>query len=107
MELKKIEYVKDFYLFLQGKLDIWKHPKISLSESKAWEVIYFLQEYKREEDPLIFPDTIERCAKCGELFDTESEGDYDAKYEFDEEGEVKRVETGLGEWLCDDCLYGE
>ena len=63
-----------------------------LTEEKAFEVIWFLQEVTR-----IFPDYIEKCDDCGDLFDSNSEGTYigDPEEAFDVED--------LGKHFCEDC----
>ena len=71
-----IEKVLEFYRFLTGekrtdKTSFRRGYSPKMSEKKAFYIIYFLQEHL----PL-FPDTIERCSACGELFDTSSEGFY-------------------------------
>lgn len=75
-----IEKIQEFYRFLTGEkipetisLGHGHNPK--MSKNKAFSIIWYLQEHLS-----IFPDTIEKCAACGELFDTDSEGIYwDAK----------------------------
>ena len=71
-----IEKVREFYRFLTGddmpdKISIGKGHVPKMSEKKAFSIIWYLQEHLS-----IFPDTIERCSVCGELFDTNSEGIY-------------------------------
>lgn len=71
-----IEKVNEFYRFLTGEeipdgISIARGHKPKMSEKKAFSIIWFLQEHLS-----IFPDTIERCSVCGELFDTNSEGIY-------------------------------
>jgi formylmethanofuran dehydrogenase subunit E len=71
-----IEKVREFYRFLTGeetpeKISIVKGYKPKMSEKKAFSIIWYLQEHLS-----IFPDNIERCDICGELFDTNSEGIY-------------------------------
>jgi hypothetical protein len=68
-----LEQVREFYEFLQGECPEGVHVKHPprLSERKAFDVIWFLQERLR-----VLPDHFERCCRCGELFDTNSEGGY-------------------------------
>jgi len=71
-----IEKVREFYRFLTGeempeKISMGRGYAPKMSEKKAFSIIWYLQEHLS-----IFPDTIERCSVCGELFDTNSEGLY-------------------------------
>jgi len=72
-ELSDVEWMQEFFDFLQGDIPEWLHlsrghiPK--MSAKKAFSIIYYLQEHLS-----VFPDSIELCWNCGELFDTESEG---------------------------------
>lgn len=71
----KIEQVNELYEFLQAKnkeigtLTFKSVPK--LSSRKAFSVIYFLQEHMH-----LIPDTFERCATCGDLYDSSNEGNF-------------------------------
>lgn len=58
------EVMQEFYEFLQDK-------PFNLTAKKAFMIIYYLQE-----DLPIFPNHIEKCWRCGRLFDTWSEGLY-------------------------------
>lgn len=70
-----LEWVNEFYHFLQGEapenISLRKGYQPKLSEKKAYEIIWYLQEHF----PII-PDHIERCDNCGELFDCWSSGIY-------------------------------
>lgn len=71
-----LEKLNEFYRFLTGeempeKISIGRGHAPKMSEKKAFSIIWYLQEHLS-----IFPDTIERCSVCGELFDTNSEGIY-------------------------------
>lgn len=61
-----LELIKEFFEFLQGKCpDAINTDNLPmLSSEQAFSVIYYLQEHLP-----IFPDTIEKCDSCGELFD--------------------------------------
>jgi hypothetical protein len=59
-DLTDIEWVTNFYEFLKEK---------RLSEKKAFDIIYYLQEHL-----CIIPDHIEQCNVCGELYDSYSTG---------------------------------
>ena len=70
MDNIKIKQIEELYQFLQGtcpKGIYVKHPP-RLSERKAFSVIWFLQEHLR-----VLPDNIERCCRCGDLFDVNRE----------------------------------
>jgi hypothetical protein len=73
MEEVKFKQVEKFYKYLQGEIPEGfvgvKSPK--LSSRMAFHVIYVLQEELR-----VIPDTIERCTRCGDLYDTWKGGDY-------------------------------
>lgn len=68
-----IEWINEFYEFLQGeypKCMTLKHqPK--LSQKKAFSIIYYLQEHFP-----VLPDNIEKCDTCGELYESDKEGIY-------------------------------
>lgn len=70
-----IEKMEEFYNFLQGEcpdnLRFSRGNQPKLSHKKAFSIIYYLQEHLA-----VFPDRIEKCANCNELFDTWSEGLY-------------------------------
>lgn len=66
-----LELIEEFFNFLQGKcpeqIDCKDLP--TLNSEQAFAVIYYLQEHLP-----VFPDTIERCDRCGELFDLSYSG---------------------------------
>lgn len=70
-----IEWVREFYNFLQGKspdgISIGKGHKPAMTDKKAYSIIWYLQEHFP-----VFPDNIERCSICSELYDTDCEGLY-------------------------------
>lgn len=71
-----IEKVREFYRFLTGeempeKISMGRGHAPKMSEKKAFSIIWYLQEYLS-----VFPDTIERCNSCGELYDSNREGIY-------------------------------
>lgn len=70
-----IEKMKEFFEFLQGdcpdNLSFRRGYQPKFSHKKAFSIIYYLQEHLP-----IFPDSIEKCCICNELFDTRSEGLY-------------------------------
>lgn len=61
-----LELLNEFFMFLQGEcpdaISVREMPK--LNSQQAFSVIYYLQEHLP-----VFPDTIEKCDRCGELFD--------------------------------------
>ena len=61
-----IEWVQDFFDYLK--------EKERLNPTKAFRIIYFLQEHF----PII-PDQIEKCDRCGGLYDSYSEGYHSEK----------------------------
>lgn len=68
--------INEFYRFLTGEsipesISMGRNNKPKMSEKKAFAIIWFLQEHLS-----VFPDNIERCNTCGELYDTHSEGIY-------------------------------
>ena len=65
---------------------------LKLSAKKSFNIIYFLQETisRLDNADLIFSDTIEKCTKCKELFDTNSEGLIDS-------------ESGYAKFYCGYC----
>lgn len=69
-KLSDLERVTEFYDFLQGNNpDGILCKGIKLSKNKAFTIVWFLQEYLS-----IFPDSIEKCSECGDLYDSYSTG---------------------------------
>ena len=72
-ELSEItqDQIEQFYEFLQGEvpqgLNMKRPPH--LSGQMAFRIIYYLQEIMG-----ILPDKFERCKTCGNIFNTETEG---------------------------------
>lgn len=70
-DLSDVEWMREFYEFLQGNLpdgvNMKRKPK--MSPRQAMNVIWFLQEILP-----VFPDHIEMCDDCKKLFDSWSEG---------------------------------
>lgn len=71
-----LEWLDEFYEFLQGEnipeeIKIGKTHAPKMSKKKAMAIIWYLQEHMR-----VFPDNIEKCSICGDLYDTWSEGVY-------------------------------
>jgi len=64
-----LDIINQVWDFLCGNERTENKLSPNLTEEKAWNIIYYLQEYVP-----IFPDTIERCNDCGNLFDAEAEG---------------------------------
>ena len=66
------EWIEEFYQFLQGNNpDSIKGNLLSLSPNDAFTVIWYLQEHFS-----VFPDNIEKCSKCDNLYDANEEGYY-------------------------------
>lgn len=69
-----LERTEELFAFLQGKLPkgfvvpAKEHPK--LTADQAWTVIWFLGNQYWQ-----VSDHIERCDVCGDLYDSDSEGD--------------------------------
>lgn len=69
-ELSDLERVTEFYDFLQGRNpDGILCKGMKLSKNKAFTIIWFLQEHLS-----VFPDSIEKCSECGDLYDSYSCG---------------------------------
>jgi len=69
-KLSDLELVTEFYDFLQGRNPEGILTKgMKLSKNKAFTIIWFLQEHLS-----VFPDHIEKCSKCGDLYDSHSCG---------------------------------
>lgn len=70
-----LEWIQEFYEFLQGtqpdSIRLVRENAPKMTHKKAFAIIWYLQEHFP-----VFPDHIERCDNCGELFDTDSEGLY-------------------------------
>lgn len=89
-ERKDLEWVNEFYQFLQGKsipenITIAKAHQPKMSNNKAMTIIWYLQEHFA-----VIPDNIEKCDVCKELFDADNEGIY---------WEAK------GKHFCESCEY--
>lgn len=61
LQLSDVEWTAKVYYFLMDDL--------KLSNKKAFQIIYYLQEHF----PVI-PDHIEQCSVCGEVYDSYSQG---------------------------------
>ena len=71
-----LEKINEFYRFLTGEempqgISMSRGHAPKMSEKKAFSIIWYLQEHLS-----IFPNCIERCDSCGELYDSNSEGLY-------------------------------
>jgi hypothetical protein len=71
-----LEKINEFYRFLTGEevpegIFILRGHAPKMSEKKAFSIIWYLQEHFS-----IFPDHIERCDTCGNLYNSDSEGIY-------------------------------
>ena len=71
-----VEKLSEFYRFLTGEempsgIKMKRGTAPIMTEKKAFAVIWYLQEHLP-----VFPDHIERCDSCGEIFDSWSEGLY-------------------------------
>lgn len=70
-----LEWINEFYKFLQGEcpenINLVRGHQPILSQKKAFAIIWYLQEHLS-----VFPDHIEQCSNCGQLYDTYSEGIY-------------------------------
>lgn len=68
-----LEHIETLYKFLQGELPEGVHikPSPKLSQRRAFNVIYFLQEYLG-----IIPDNFDRCCKCGDIYNSQESGTY-------------------------------
>lgn len=84
-----LEWIEEFFNFLQGdipkSIHLLRGHRPKMSGKKAMAIIWYLQEHFP-----IFPDHIERCDNCGDLFDSDYEGLF---------WETK------GKDLCDACVY--
>lgn len=72
-DLSDIEWVTEFYNFLQGEIpdSIKIKQPIKLTPDEAFMVVWYLQEHFS-----ILPDEIEKCDNCGEIYDSGREGVY-------------------------------
>jgi hypothetical protein len=70
-----LEKIDEFFRFLTGKvpdqISLTRGHAPKMSKKKAFTIIWYLQEHLS-----IFPDHIDKCDNCGELFDSDSEGIY-------------------------------
>jgi len=68
--------INEFYRFLTNEevpdnITLSNHYTPKMTEKKAFAIIWYLQEYLS-----VFPDDIERCFNCGNLFCTGNSGTY-------------------------------
>ena len=67
-----LEWITEFYEFMQGE-----NPKsigggpMTLTKDQAYRIIWYLQEHLP-----VFPDWIEKCDVCGDLYDAYNSGYY-------------------------------
>ena len=68
-----VEWMQEFFDFLQGDVPegVYLHNTLTMTQDEAFSIIYYLQEHLP-----IFPDYIEVCNNCGELYNSESEGSH-------------------------------
>lgn len=66
-----LKQTEEFYEFLQGNLPegIYMKPRPKLSQRRAFDVIWYLQEHLR-----LIPSNYERCCSCGDLYDSDNSG---------------------------------
>lgn len=73
-----LEKVQEFYKFLQGEVPngivVNETTTLNLTPETAFTIIWYLQEHLS-----VFPDNIEKCSICGELYDSYSEGYHSEK----------------------------
>lgn len=71
-----LDKLSEFYRFLTGEempesIRMGRGHVPKMSEKKAYSIIWYLQEHLS-----VFPDNIDRCNSCGELYDNWIEGIY-------------------------------
>lgn len=70
-----VDWLKEFYEFLTGtppdSIIVSKRSQPVLSKEKAHAIIWYLQEHLP-----VFPDQIEGCDVCGEIYDSYAQGHY-------------------------------
>ncbi len=73
--LTDLERTEELFAFLQGSTpDEYRIPDADtprLTPEQAWTVVLYLGTLRWQ-----VPDHIERCDRCGRLYDTDCEGDY-------------------------------
>jgi len=92
-ERDELERTEELFRFLQGQIPegykIAKSHIPKLTADQAWTVIWFLGNQYWE-----VPDFIERCGVCGDLYDSQSEGEC--------------LDFGKAPYhFCDQCSYGD
>jgi cytochrome c len=92
-----VERIEELMRFLQGRLPdgVKVRHQPNLTPDAAWTVVWFLQEM-----PRIIPDHYERCAVCGVIYDSESEGEY---VDYDNYKQLGRKRSEVGKCFCDAC----
>lgn len=94
---RDIDWLREFYGFLQGDVSEGMHisEEIKLSPRQAFSIIYYLRERLR-----VFPDNIERCSVCNDLYDSDCEGEYS---ELEEKHYCGGCEYSSEATYCYDC----
>lgn len=115
-----LEWIREFHNFLQGdipeSITLSDDYKVKLTPEQSSAVIWYLQEHFP-----VFPDNIDMCDTCKEMYDSDSEGCY---YEIEgkhycgscdylsdatycdgcmEDVWKDKARTDEGEYLCDEC----
>lgn len=86
-----LEWLNEFYEFLQGNvpegMTLGRGHGVKLSKNKSFTIILYLQEHLS-----VFPDHIEKCSECGQLYDSYSTGFHSEK---------------TGKFYCSGCDSGD
>lgn len=120
-EWSDLEWIQEFHSFLQGGIpevmNLGDEYKVKLTPEQSSAVIWYLQEHFS-----VFPDSIDMCDNCKELYDSYSEGRYheiEGKYfcgACEDESKATYCDCCMtdvwkaeaydperGEYLCDEC----
>lgn len=95
-----LEWMQEFHSFLQGEIPEGIHLvdeyRVKLTPEQSSAVIWYLQEHFP-----VFPDSIEMCSSCKELYDSYSEGCY---YEIEGKHFCGTCEDESKAAYCDCCM---
>ena len=95
-----LEWIQEFHNFLQGDVPegicIYGDYKVKLTPEQSSAIIWYLQEHLS-----VFPDNIEMCDICKEMYDTASEGCY---YEIEGKHYCGACEDDSEATYCDCCM---
>lgn len=94
---ENIEWIQEFHNFLQGEIpENIRCTPLNLTSEQSSLIIWYLQEHFP-----VFPDHIEMCGDCKQMYDSHSEGCY---YEIEGKHYCGACEDNSEAVYCDCCM---